>query len=201
MEIFNKLDEGSCCSSIPLSMDRGPSAYIEYKTLVSSITSELKFNPIEFEIKPVQLVYLNPILKYINSSLVTCESDDVYEKIYAMVDSMNDMDNLILEGDINQICFLLSYQNKCNFEIIPYTMLWINISTNIKLKLDYNYGWRTKTRSKLKTCPCDSCQCVGCIKGCCWCCGNNSYNLENMYSGRPIQDCYYSSSEGYKERW
>lgn len=198
MKIFDECQEGSCCSSNALRLDKGPSAYVDYKTLVSSISSELKFNPVEFEIRAVQANYLNLILKYINDSLVLCESDDVYDKIYALVDSANEMDELILNGDIAQICFLLNY-NKCMFEIVPFTMLWTNLISNIKLKLDYNYGWRTKFRSQLSsTCPC-GCDCSNCP--CCYCNGIESSQLENLYSGRPIQDCYYSASEGYKERW
>ena len=196
---MNICNEGSCCSPNPLSLNRGPSAYIEYKTLVSSITNELKFNPIEFNIKPIQLNYLNPILKYVNESLVSCESSDVYDKIYSLVDASDLMDELILEGNINQICFLLNYHDKCNFEILPFSILWTNMISNIKLKLDYNYGWRSKFRSQFKNeCPC-GCNRSNC--NCCYCSGNDSVQLENLYSGRPIQDCYYSSSEGYKERW
>lgn len=198
-DLNNNCSEGSCCSSNALRLDRGPSAYPEYKTLVSSITQELKFNPIEFEIKDIQVNYLNPILKYINESLVLCESDDVYDKIYSFVDSVEEMDNLILNGDTAQISFLLGF-NKCMFELVPFTMLWTYITTAMKIKLDYNYGWRSKFRSQLSKdkCPC-GCNCSECP--CCYCNGTESSQLENLYSGRPIQDCYYSASQGYKERW
>lgn len=182
----------------PLSLNEAEAMASRYSIAVKSIISQFDgFNCIYFEDRLELRDYVLPSLEYINKHLVMVDSNDVLVKIDRLVEVVEHINDCIIAKNCKVICSDLNYELEY-FDLIYFTYLWTNLTTNMLIRLMINFRWRRKLDVNIQ----GNCGC-GCTD-CCQCCTCNDVVSNEDYSPRPIQESYYTqwlSTDSYLERW
>ena len=148
--------------------------YVTYKTVVSSINDQFKFNAIGWYRDERLSTFILPMLVFINKRLLLSGVNEVLDKIDVLEDLTKEINELIIEDKfhdiLTQICIDPLVMDRAKF-----SLAWGTLTTTMLIKLNYNYGHLREIDIEEPEC--------GCYR-------NYTGDIVELSNWRPINDGY-----------